>query len=213
MIDGAIETPSLQCFNSLVEHFSDHQFFYYHPAKYGMRDLLESQRDYDAFISLGSASNVEDKLNWHQDLAGFLHKKLENKKPVLGICFTHQLMANYYGAEIGVCKKDHYSTRKFKFKNNWQNFKQEDQVQVVVAHSQEIKKLPEAFEVLASSPDCTFEMIAHKKLPFIGIQAHPEASMTFIRDNIEVKGIKIDQQDFKDSSHGGLNIIESFLKM
>lgn len=42
------------------------------------------------------------------------------------------------------------------------------------AHRYELKELPKNFELLASTELCKIQMIAHKSLPIVGAQFHPE---------------------------------------
>ena len=54
-----------------------------------------------AIISLGSYAHVDEKREWFKPLKQYLLKALEKGIPVLGICFTHQLMGVHYGLKIG----------------------------------------------------------------------------------------------------------------
>ena len=42
----------------------------------------------------------------------------------------------------------------------------------------EVAKLPDDFELLASSKDCKVQAMKHKNKPFYGLQFHPEVEHT-----------------------------------
>lgn len=100
--------------------------------------------------------------------------------PILGICAGLQLTAIMYGGEIGkmvessedileegyiehFIKKDHPLLEGV---NNSFYCRQ--------LHRDEVKTIPEEFDLLASSEMCAVQMIAHKEKPLFGVQFHPE---------------------------------------
>lgn len=213
VIDCSIEVASHQCFDELAARFDEYQWHYFHPVKNSLKELEQknAQRPFNFFISLGSASNVEDRLAWQQELAVFLDSQLCEQRPVLGICFSHQLMIDYYGGVIRKIGADYYGTRSVKLVKEWNSLKVGKSLDLTVAHSQEVDVLPDCFQVVASSPQCRYEIVAHKKWPFIGVQAHPEASSFFLQDNILSKNITISDKDFMRASRDGLSLIDLFL--
>ena len=54
----------------------------------------------DAWIITGSKYSVYDKCDWIEDLKIFVSKLISNNKPILGICFGHQLIAKCLGSEV-----------------------------------------------------------------------------------------------------------------
>ncbi|HYG50031.1 MAG TPA: hypothetical protein VD905_03965 [Flavobacteriales bacterium] len=97
------------------------------------------------------------------------------KLPVLGICFGHQLMGMLHGAAIKRCPED----------RSWQTiFIKEASAVFPVKHAEikfmedhcECIDVPHSFECLASSAICENEMMAHLVNPWYGVQFHPEVS-------------------------------------
>ncbi len=96
-------------------------------------------------------------------------------KPILGICFGHQILGLQYGAQITPMAEDrqlHEIILKKKdplFDGLAQKvFMQED-------HCEHIT-VPKGFNLLASSKSCNNEAMKHKKKPHYGVQFHPEVS-------------------------------------
>ena len=100
--------------------------------------------------------------------------------PMLGICAGLQLTAIMYGGKIG---KMIESTEDILEEGYVEHFiKQEHQLLQGVKstfycrqlHRDEVKILPEEFELLVSSEMCKVQMVAHKEKRLFGVQFHPE---------------------------------------
>ncbi len=186
MIDCATKSPALTCINTLVQR--EHLNSSYHlPSQNGM-DGLKKAEDSDIYIIFGSYSNIGDNLPWHADLAQFILKKLKNNKPVLGICFGHQLVCHFLGMKIDlVVDKNEKITqgyRKITFNQSAWGFAKNQSFELFVSHDYEVKGSHDDFLTLASSKYCNNEIICHRRLPFIGVQSHPEGTQQFVNDTL-----------------------------
>lgn len=104
---------------------------------------------------------------------------LNSKLPILGICLGHQLIAKAYGGEIGRAESEEYAYSKIYVKNENDLFKNiPKEFTAWASHKDEIKKVPDCFEVLAYSDICEIESIKHKEKSIYGVQFHPEVSHT-----------------------------------
>ena len=96
--------------------------------------------------------------------------------PVLGICYGMQL-----GAQILGCEVNHVTAREFG-RARLEIHEATDlladipaNTTVWTSHGDQIQDLGDQFEILASTPSCPFAAVRHRRLPFDGVQFHPES--------------------------------------
>lgn len=116
--------------------------------------------------SIETAGNCIDFIN-HFDI------------PILGICLGHQLIAKAYGGEVSSSDTESYAKVELNIHNNENLFKDlGDQMEVWSSHKDEVSKVPENFEVLASSSLFDVEAFKHNDKEVYGIRFHPEVIHT-----------------------------------
>lgn len=99
--------------------------------------------------------------------------------PILGICLGHQLIAKAYGGEVTTSDTESYAQVKININKDKNLFEGLDsQIDVWSSHKDEVKTIPEEFEILASSNLCDVESFKHKDKDVYGIQFHPEVHHT-----------------------------------
>jgi GMP synthase (glutamine-hydrolysing) len=126
--------------------------------------------------------------NWtiteiHEDYDSEL-KMLQNIEiPTLGVCAGHQLMALAYGADFGEMvnvKEGEESIREKGFKEmeirkDSPLFRGLDTAFTCYQdHRDEVKSIPDEFELAASNETCNIQAIQHRSKKFYGVQFHPE---------------------------------------
>lgn len=126
-------------------------------------------------ILSGSPFSVKDENALHPEL-----DKIVGQRPILGVCYGAQYLADYYGGTVERSQKREYG------KANLGTFLHEDPLmadmsdssQVWMSHGDTITALPACFERLAgtSSIDMAAYRSAHGAFaqPVYGIQFHPE---------------------------------------
>jgi len=173
---------------------------------------LMTLNDGDAWVITGSKYSVYENVDWINNLVDFVRLLIENNKPVLGICFGHQIIAKAIGAKV---VKNHlgwelgsYSLQLTKEGEKNMLFDGFNDGDIVYeSHQDVVIELPEEATVLAS----TTKSIQSFNYKFCyGVQFHPEFSFRVTRMLMDLRikrGIKVDNNVLLESinSHKILN--------
>jgi len=102
--------------------------------------------------------------------------------PILGICYGQQTMCEQLGGKVEGSDHKEFGRATVTvqkatgpFQGIWQTGNNE---QVWMSHGDRVVKIPEGFEVVASSEGAPFAAIADEKRKFYGVQFHPEVAHT-----------------------------------
>lgn len=129
-------------------------------------------------ILSGSPFSVADANALHADLS-----KIIGKKPVLGICYGAQYIANHYGGKVQRSEKREYGKARLK-----EIYRDGDPLfegiapgsQVWMSHGDTIMELPEQFELLADTDSIYVAAFRSEKnafdAPVYCLQFHPEVT-------------------------------------
>lgn len=99
--------------------------------------------------------------------------------PILGICLGHQIIAQVYGGDIGSAGIESYARNTITILDKDDIFQGlGETMDVWTSHKDEVKTLPEDFNLLATSDICEIEAMKHQRKPVYGIQFHPEVHHT-----------------------------------
>jgi len=130
-----------------------------------------------AVILSGSPFSVKEEKALKMDLPQII-----GKKPVLGICYGAQLIADFYGGKVQRSEKREYGkARLTQIHQNGSFFEGVPEgSQVWMSHGDTIIKLPAQFELLAETEGVEMAAFRSKKntfeAPVFGIQFHPEVT-------------------------------------
>ena len=130
-----------------------------------------------AVILSGSPFSVTDDMALHPDLKGFM-----GKRPVLGICYGAQYIAQHYGGKVGRSQKREYGKARLSHIHQPDPFLDGVPLesQVWMSHGDTILAIPEQFELLAGTESIDVAAFRSKegafRQPVYCIQFHPEVS-------------------------------------
>ncbi|MCB9297633.1 MAG: glutamine-hydrolyzing GMP synthase [Lewinellaceae bacterium] len=130
-----------------------------------------------AVILSGSPFSVTDDMALHPDLKGFI-----GKRPVLGICYGAQYIAQHYGGKVGRSQKREYGKARLSHIHQPDPFLDGVPLesQVWMSHGDTILAIPEQFELLAGTESIDVAAFRSKegafRQPVYCIQFHPEVS-------------------------------------
>ncbi|MFQ5685349.1 MAG: glutamine-hydrolyzing GMP synthase [Candidatus Scalindua sp.] len=99
--------------------------------------------------------------------------------PILGICYGFQLGSQILGAEIKSSKNREFGNTKCTIKDHSTLFNSLGKtVNVWMSHGDQAMELPEDFQSLAYTENCSYAAARHKEKNFYGVQFHPEVTHT-----------------------------------
>lgn len=130
--------------------------------------------DFDGVIIGGSEFGVYDDTEWMQPLREFLELCRDHCKPVFGICFGHQIMADVYGgraekADVG----NIVGARPFDFAGA--------SADAFVWHQDQVTQVPDSARVTGSASHCPVGALDYD-FPARSVQFHPEYRADHLRD-------------------------------
>jgi len=137
-----------------------------------------SRLDIESFqgvILSGSPFSVLDENSPKPDLSS-----IKGKKPLLGVCFGAQYMAQNYGGSVLPSKIREYGRANLSYvnKENILTKGMSDGSQVWMSHGDSIKEAPENVEIIASTADVEVAGYHFKGEDTYAIQFHPEVYHT-----------------------------------
>ena len=133
--------------------------------------IPEITADIKGVILSGSPHSVRQENPLNPNL-----NSIKGKLPLLGICYGAQLLAHFYGGEVGKSNSREYGRANLSFvEDNNPLFKDiSNESQVWMSHADTILKVPESYNVIASTHDVKVAGFAINDEETWGIQFHPE---------------------------------------
>lgn len=148
--------------------------------------------DCDAYLITGSRHSVYDDLPWIGELVEFLRQVLAQHKKILGVCFGHQLMAHFFGGEVGPAEGGWavgvHASQVIR-EEAWMSGTKRT-LRLISSHKDQVHRIPENAEIYATNAFCPVAGFTIQDKVWT-IQGHPEflpdyseALMGFRRETI-----------------------------
>jgi GMP synthase-like glutamine amidotransferase len=173
-----VEGGYREMFAALLQPHTPQLRFSYYEA---WRGELPAQTDAcDAWLCTGSQYSVYDKLDWIDPLQGFVKKLYREKKPFVGVCFGHQLLAQALGGEVARAKQGwgvgvHEMT--ILEPEPWME-PPLARCRLQYMHQDQVQRLPGASTLLARAAHCEVAMFRVGD-SMLGIEGHPEFTLPY----------------------------------
>ncbi len=122
-------------------------------------------------ILSGSPHSVREENAPQPDLSN-----IKGKMPLLGVCYGAQLLSHFYGGEVAKSNTREYGRANLSFVNHHNKLFQTISLnsQVWMSHGDSIVKIPDNYEIIASTHDVKVAGYAIKGEQTYGVQFHPE---------------------------------------
>ena len=172
--------------------------------------------DGDVWIITGSKYSVYENVPWINNLVDFVKLLIKNKKPVLGICFGHQVIAKSIGADVIKnplgWELGSYSINLTDSGLNHNLFSGINNHDIVYeSHQDVVVNLPSDVNILANTKK-SIQSFQYKNNIY-GVQFHPEFSWEVTRMLMDLRisrGILVDNNLLKKSING-YKILNNFI--
>lgn len=133
---------------------------------------------FSGYIISGSEKGVYDESDWLEPLKIFLRKLRDEKIPVFGICFGHQVMAEAFGGKAIKADKG--------FVVGVQHYEEQGKSYTAHAmHRDQVVEVPSEAKVTASAPYCPVAALDYD-FPARSVQFHPEFQQHLVNDAIDL---------------------------
>ncbi|MEL7279591.1 MAG: type 1 glutamine amidotransferase [Pseudomonadota bacterium] len=166
-----------------------------------------SPEDADGWLITGSKHGAYEDHPWIAPLEEFIRAVYADGRPMIGICFGHQIIAQALGGKV------------VKFEKGWAvghtDYEIEgDQMRLLAWHQDQVVEKPETAKVIGSNAFCENAALLYDNR-ILTIQPHPEFDGEILEKLIAVRGkgvVEPDRlkaaQDTQDMPHDSLRFVE-----
>lgn len=184
VIDPSVHRAEDQCVAEVLDGWEGESRVF-HPSIEGDGPEPATGYDADGIVLLGSAASVYEDLVWQHRLSDWLRPILDGTRPrpLLGICYGHQLVAHLAGGRVGFMHDDRHKElgpRRTRVSGS-RLLPGDHELKVLASHAEIVETLPSGYGTNACRAGVAIDGMEHASLPIFAFQFHPEARDQFAR--------------------------------
>ncbi|MEZ5921854.1 MAG: hypothetical protein R3C60_10940 [Parvularculaceae bacterium] len=146
-------------------------------ATTGVEDgALPRPADFDGLLITGSPAGVYEEHSWIEPLKDLIRAAALARRPQVGVCFGHQIMAAAFGGEVVKSDKGWgVGLHAYRVDGGaeWMT-PAASSIACAVSHQDQVANAPAGARVLAGSDFCPNGVLDYAQGPAISFQMHPE---------------------------------------
>lgn len=172
-------------------------------------EVLPAAGAFDGFIVSGSELGVYDETSWIGPVRQLLLDIREAGRPVFGICFGHQLMADTYGGKAEKINATYAAgSRRFQQGSSGSgNAEGSMEFDAFVLHGDQVTNVPPGAKVTCAAGHCPVGALAYD-FPAMSVQFHPEYERSYVEAVIDLMDGDLLQGHEVADSHKSLEAAE-----
>lgn len=139
----------------------------------------------DGWVISGSSASAYDEYGWVERLRGLL-RDAKGKRPMIGICFGHQLIADTFGGKAEPSPGGRiWGFHDYRLCDLEPWMEAAVSQRVAVAHGDQVTRIPPGAKVIASCEWTPYAALYYPGSEILTVQSHPEVTIEFRRALIE----------------------------
>ena len=142
----------------------------------------------DAYLCTGSRYSAYEERGWIVALKEYVRQLHAARKPFIGVCFGHQILAQALGGSVEAAQQGWgvgIHEMRVSGSERWMEPKQED-CKLQYMHADQVQRLPPDSVVLATAPHCPVAMFRVGET-MLGIEGHPEFPAAYVEALIRAR--------------------------